>query len=187
MTLFIPKRIRNEQKSRQRGFSVLEMIMASAILMVGIVSVMQLVPASLRGSLDNRMDTLATVIAQRELDQMLGQPLSNPSFTDNDGHLVNMGGAGAPGAAVAMNGQSVVIDFTAATPPTGFYIAPYVDPNDPNGPQNGQKFELRWAVFSQVNNGTVISKRIIIGCRRMQSTGDGQLVLPVTLDTLVQK
>src|SRR5438270_5593891 len=102
MTLLIRKRLRQEQESLQRGFSILEMILASAILMVGIVSVMQLVPASLRGSLDNRMDTLATVIAQRELDQMLGQPLSVSSFTDKDGHAVSLGGAGSPGASVAM-------------------------------------------------------------------------------------
>jgi len=169
--------------SAQGGFSILEMILASAILMVGIISVVQLVPASLKSSVGNRMDTMATVIAQRELDQMLSQPLSVNTFQDKDTNTVRLGGAGAPGAAVVMSGQSVMIDFGAGTPPAGFYISPYVDPNDPTK----SKFELRWAVFSQVNNGTVVSKRIIIGCRRTQSFGDGQLLLPVTLDSVVQK
>src|ERR1700738_1770101 len=82
----------------QNGFSVLEMILASAILMVGIVSVVQLVPASLQSSVANRMDTMATVVAQRELDQMLSQPLNLLSFTDKDGNTISLGGKGSPGA-----------------------------------------------------------------------------------------
>jgi len=169
----------------QDGFSVLEMIVASAILMVGIVSVVQLVPASLTNSVGNRMDTMATVVAQRELDQMLSQPLSVNSFQDDTyGWPISLGGAGSPGAAVVMNGQSAIIDFSAGTPPPGFYIPSYVDPNDPTG----SSFELRWAVFPQVSNvGTVVSKRIIIGCRRNQNVTGGQLFLPVTLDSSVQK
>jgi hypothetical protein len=169
---------------KQRGFSVLEMIVASAILMVGIVSVVQLVPASLKNSVGNRMDTMATVVAQRELDQILGQPLTVDNFNDKDGNLVSLGGAGTPGAAVVMNAQSAIIDFSAGAPPAGFSIPSYVDPNDPSN----SSFELRWAVFPQVNNaGTVVAKRIIIGCRRSQNIVGGQLFLPVTLDTSVQK
>jgi hypothetical protein len=169
---------------KQDGFSVLEMIVASAILMVGIVSVVQLVPASLKNSVGNRMDTMATVVAQRELDQMLSQPLSTSNFNDSDGNLISLGGAGAPGAAVVMSGQSPIIDFSAGTPPAGFFIPSYVDANDPSR----SSFELRWAVFPQVNNaGTVVGKRIVIGCRRNQNVVGGRLFLPVTLDTSVQK
>ena len=169
---------------KQRGFSVLEMIVASAILMVGIVSVVQLVPASLNNSVGNRMDTMATVVAQRELDQILSQPLSVNNFLDKDNNLVSLGGAGTPGAAVVMSGQSTIIDFSAGTPPDGFYIPSYVDPND----SSKSSFELRWAVFPQVNGvGAVVGRRIIIGCRRNQNVVGGQLFLPVTLDTSVQK
>jgi Prokaryotic N-terminal methylation motif len=170
---------------KQDGFSVLEMIVASAILMVGIVSVVQLVPASLKNSVGNRMDTMATVIAQRELDQMLSQPLSVNSFRDDTyyGWPISLGGTGSPGAAVVMSGQSAIIDFSADAPPAGFYIPSYVDPND----QSGSSFELRWAVFQQPSNGPVVSRRIIIGCRRNRNVVGGQLFLPVTLDSSVQK
>src|SRR6266849_9908120 len=125
---------------RQCGFSILEMVLASAILMVGIVSVLQLVPASLQSSVGNRMDTMATVVAQRELDQMLSQPLTVNSFTDKDGQTISLGGAGAPGAEVMMNGDSVQIRF-AGFLSSGFYTF-YTNPNDPSG----SSFELRWAV-----------------------------------------
>jgi type II secretory pathway pseudopilin PulG len=175
---------RAKARRRQCGFSILEMVLASAILMVGIISVLQLVPASLQSSVGNRMDTMATAVAQRELDQMLSQPLAANGFQDFDGRAISLGGVGSPGAQVLMSGQSVVVDFSpSAAPPTGFSTT-YKDPSDPNAPS----FELRWAVFPQTNtNGTVVSRRIIIGCRRVQSGGNPQLLLPVTLDSSVWK
>jgi hypothetical protein len=76
-------------------------------------------------------------------------------------------------------GKTVQIDFTA-NPVAGFSIPRYIDPNDPSG----ATFEVRWAVIPQVSGGKVISKRIIIGCRK---TNASQPLLPVTLDTWVQK
>ena len=173
---------RARARARQYGFSILEMVLASAILMVGIVSVLQLVPASLQSSVGNRMDTMVTAVAQRELDQMLSQPLNVTTFVDNDGQTIRLGGAGAPGAPVVMNGAYAEIQFAASLPPTGFYKS-YTDPNDPIGP----KFDLRWAVFPQVSNGVVVGRRIIIGCRRTNNGGNHQLLLPVILDSSVQR
>jgi len=179
---------RAKARRRQCGFSILEMVLASAILMVGIISVLQLVPASLQSSVGNRMDTMATAVAQRELDQMLSQPLTVNGFVDQyTQQIISLGGVGSPGASVLMSGQSVVVDFSpSAVPPAGFSIT-YTDQNDPNHPS----FELRWAVFPQVNNnGTMVSRRIIIGCRRVQSVqsvGNSQFLLPVTLDSSVWK
>jgi len=168
---------------KQNGFSVLEMILASSILMVGIISVVQLVPASLKSSVGNRLDTMATVVCQRELDQMLSQPLSVGAFPDINNQAISLGGVGSPGASVLMSGQSVVIDFSPGTTPPAGFSTTYADPNDPTG----ASFELRWAVFPQLNNGVVVGRRIVIGCRRANSAGGQQLLLPVTLDSSVQK
>lgn len=169
---------RVEKHARQRGFSILEMLIASVILMIGIIGVVQLVPASLQLNASNRYDTLTTVIAQRELDQMLAQPIDTITFQDTSGNLVSLGGAGSPGAPVIMQGPMAQIDFTAASV-VGFSIPLYMDPNDPNFP-NGATFELRWAVIPQVSGGRVISKRIILGCRQ---TNPSQPMLPVNLDS----
>ena len=173
---------RAKRRSRQCGFSILEMLLASVIMMVGIISVVQLVPASLQLNVNNRLDTMATVIAQRELDQMLSQPLYVDAFLDKEGRTISLGGANSPGAALVPDPQTGVaqIDFSAS-PVTGFSIPAYVDKYDPSG----ATFDVRWAVIPQVSGGKVISKRIIIGCRKTNATG--QLLLPVTLDTWVQK
>ena len=183
--MHLPKSNRDFAKSRreENGFSVLEMILASAILMVGIASVVQLVPASLNSSVVNRLDTIATVVCQRELDQMLGQPLSVNSFQD-EGQTISLGGTGSPGASVLMSGQSVVVDFSPGTaPPAGFSATMLADPND----ATSESFELRWAVFPQLSNGVVVGRRIVIGCRRANGGGNQPLLLPVTLDSSVQK
>lgn len=171
-------RLGNEQ-----GFSLLEMIIASAILLVGVLSVVQLVPASLKSNLYNRMDTMATVVAQHQLDQMLNQPLTAATFTGIDASPnYGIGGtAGWSGSPVVMQGSSVVIDFSQ-NPVSGYGMA-YQDPNDPNF-SNAPQFELRWAVYTVKNNGTVISKRIIVGCRQ---TNAAQFMLPISLDTSVQR
>jgi len=165
-------------KLQQTGFTLLEMILACGVLMVGVISVVQLVPASLKTSVNNRLDTMATAVAQRELDQMLSRPRTATVFTDSDGHSIALDGPGAPGANVVMDGQSAAIDFSSdpSSVPDGFSTL-YVDLNDPNR----ASFELRWAVFSQNNGAKVIGRRIIIGCRRANSnTG----VFPVTLDSM---
>lgn len=165
------------------GFSILEMLIASAIMMVGIISVVQLVPVSLQLNASNRLDTLATVIAQRELDQMLSQPLSVNAFNDTEGRVISLGGAGSPGAPVIPDSQGAAqIDFNAV-PVNGFVIPAYQDINDPNFP-NGPTFELRWAVIPQVNGGRIVSKRIVIGCRQTNAKGPA---LPINLDSWVQK
>src|SRR5260370_8353310 len=69
-------------RERHRGFSILEMMLATVILLVGLVAIAQLVPASLLLNYRNRTDSAALVFAQRELDQMLDQPLSSSFFYD---------------------------------------------------------------------------------------------------------
>jgi prepilin-type N-terminal cleavage/methylation domain-containing protein len=169
----------------EKGFSLLEMVIASAILLVGVLSVVQLVPTSLKSNLYNRMDTMATVVAQHQLDLILNQPLSATSFTGVDelpGY--NIGGtSGWSGSRVVMQGSTVVIDFSQNPAVKGYYVQGYQDPHDPNAP-NGALFELRWAVYTVTNNGTVVSKRIIIGCRQ---TNAAQPMLPINLDTSVQR
>jgi hypothetical protein len=167
-------------RPKDAGFSVLEMVIASAIMMVGIISVVQLVPVSLQLNASNRLDTLATVIAQRELDQMVSQPLAVNVFNDRDGNIISLGGAGSPGASVVTDLQGAEqIDFTAATVP-GFVIPAYKDINDPTG----ATYELRWAVIPQVVGARTISKRIILGCRQTNAT---RPVVPINLDTWVEK
>jgi len=174
--------------NHSRGFSLIEVLIAIVILLIGLVGVAQLVPASILINQKGRLDSTALVFAQRELDQMLAQPLTATSFLEANGALCasscNLGDASSPGAVV---GNAVVfafnrplIDFTAA--PVDNYSFTYTDPNDPFG----VTYDVRWAVVTTLDtSGTVVTgKRFFVGVRQM---GGSSFVPAVTLDAMQEK
>jgi Tfp pilus assembly protein PilV len=172
----------SRSRANQSGFTLIELMMATLVLMVGIVAVAQLVPLAVSLNASNRQNSTALVIAQRELNQMADQSLSLSSFTDDLNNLCSLGDPTNPGqvvgSAVKVDGNVPMIDFAVA--PQAGYSFTYVDPNDPFR----LTYDVRWAVVTFVNSGgAVTGKRFILGVRRQ----GGQPVLPVTLDTLVEK
>lgn len=169
---------------RQQGFSILEMLIATVILLVGLVSVAQLVPASLLMNYRNRIDSSTLVFAQRQLDVILDQPLSSNSFTDVNLNTYQLGDPATPNVVqgnnvVNLNNQAL-IDFSGPAPgayPTSGYGFTYQDPN-------GITYDVRWAVIVMGNGSTAASKRLILGVRQL---GGSAFSLPVTLDTTVTK
>lgn len=174
-----------KSRSAQRGFSILEMLLATVILLVGLIAVAQLVPASILLNYRNRTDSSALVFAQRELDQMIAQPLnpssSPPSFTDVYGNLCYLGDPTQPNTRVGTNvltfNNAPVIDFTSSV---ANYNFTYQDPTDPSG----VNYDVRWAVIVTGNGSSAYSKRFILGIRQVGGKG---YFRPITLDTMVGK
>jgi prepilin-type N-terminal cleavage/methylation domain-containing protein len=175
--------------SNQSGFTLIEMLMATAIVIVGLVAVAQLVPASAMLDSNNRNDGTALVFAQRQMEAMREQPLNVTSFTDPFGVVCPLGDIcqlGSPalpkvvvGSPVVLFENSPVIDFTAAPVP-GYSFA-YTDPNDPAGVST----DVRWAIITNTSVArAVISRRIILGVFRR---GMRSISFPVTLDMMVEK
>src|SRR5260370_5588056 len=168
-------------RDRQRGFSLLEMMFATVILLVGLVAIAQLVPASILLNYRNRTDSSALVFAQRELDQFLDQPLSSSSFLDALGNTCQLGNPNVTNAAQGTNvkvyNNQAIIDFNSAVPGYNFT---YPHPTDPSG----TTYDVRWAVIITGNGATASSKRFIVGVR--QAGGNGYFQ-PITLDTMVEK
>src|SRR6266849_8269001 len=164
MLFAVTRRRRNEQ-----GFSLLEMLLATVILLVGLIAIEQLVPATILLNYRNRTDSSALVFAQRELDQFLDQPLSVTSFTDTLGKTCNLGNPATPntivGSPVAVINNQALINFTAA--PVANYNFTYQDPADPSGTM----YDLRWAVIITGNGTNVYAKRFILGIRQQGGSG----------------
>lgn len=174
----------------QRGFTLTEMLVATLVVLVGLVAVAQLVPASVMINANNRNDGTALVFAQRQMEAIRAQPLGATTFSDPQGvycplgQTCQLGDATQPGSvvgspAVVGNSNLAMIDFTA-TPVSGYSFT-YTDPNDPFG----ASYDVRWAVVTVVNPQNVVTgKRILLGVfrRGMQAP-----TLPITLDTMVEK
>jgi len=163
------------------------MMFATVILLVGLVAIAQLVPASILLNYRNRMDSSALVFAQRQLDQMLDQPMTVNFFTDALGNICQLGNPAVTNAAqgstvTTFNNQTLIV-FSSPNPPlapTNGYGFTYQDPTDPSG----TTYDVRWAVIITGNGVTASSKRFIVGVRQAGGTGYFQ---PITLDTMVQK
>ncbi|HXN23027.1 MAG TPA: prepilin-type N-terminal cleavage/methylation domain-containing protein [Candidatus Dormibacteraeota bacterium] len=167
---------------RQRGFTFIELVIAMAVLLVGVVAVMQLVPAAMQSNLYNRYDSTAVVTAQRELDQMITQPLASTQFNDADGRVILLGNSATPnvvvGGPVQTVGNTARIDFTSAA--VANYNYTYRDPNDPGR----SAYEVRWAVITTVSGTAVVAKRFLVGVWRRNAT---QVMPPVTIEAWVQR
>jgi type II secretory pathway pseudopilin PulG len=171
----------------ERGFTLTEMLIATLIVIVGLVAVAQLVPTSVMLNSNNRNDGSALVIAQRQMEALRAVPLNVSSFTDPLGvtcplsTTCNIGDPSQPGqvvgSPVALLNNSPIIDYSQ--PMVSGYGFTYTDPNDPTGAVN----DVRWAVVT-VSNGTVTSRRIIVGAfrRGMKSPS-----YPISLDSMVYK
>lgn len=189
MTKRLDSKTGAKRRNSQRGFTLVEVLMAIVILLVGIVAVAQLVPASISSNSTNRNDSTSLVFAQRELDQFLSQPLnmsfSPPFFIDALGFSCNLGDPTqnnvVVGNPVVVYYNQLVMDFsqTPAPGPSGYSFT-YQDPNDPAG----VVYDVRWAVITTTNNGLVTSKRFILGVRKQGGNG---IYRPVTLDTILEK
>ena len=177
-----------KRQSKQSGFTMIEMMIATVVMVVGLVGAAQLIPLSIRLNGANRNDSTALVFAQRELNVMIGQPITAATFSDPQGvlcppaALCNLGKAANPrvpvGSPLVMFNNRPVIDFGAAQ--VANYSFNYIDPNDPFG----LSYDVRWAVITYAAAGNVSGKRFIVGVRRR---GGNVPFLPVTLDTMVQK
>ena len=178
------KRIRSHH-----GFTLIEVLVASAVLLIGIVAVAQLVPVSVGLDANNRRDTTSLVIAQREMDALMSQPIGNTTFTDPQGlacpaaGACNLGGVAGNPPACAGNcptlniGNRPFINFNAAA--VAGYSFNYTDPNDTSG-----SYDVRWAVFSYGTAAATYGKRFVVGVRRIGGNGT---FLPISLDSMVEK
>jgi prepilin-type N-terminal cleavage/methylation domain-containing protein len=173
----------------QTGFTLVEMLIATIVVLVGLVAVAQLVPTSVLMNSNNRNDGTAMVFAQEEMEALREQPLANTTFSDSLGVTCpstltcNLGDPTQPrvpvGSPVTVNGANqTIINFSAS--PVAGYSFTYTDPNDPLSAQ----YDVRWAVFTVTKGQMVTGKRFVVGVFRR---GMKTPTVPVTLDSMLEK
>jgi hypothetical protein len=187
---------RETGRSFAEGFTVLEILIATVILLVGIIGVAEMVPRALDMDLRNRDSSSGIMAAQRQLEQMLKLPIdvtsggspTDYSFLDNDGNVDYVGALPIPAIAgptqappgPAQSGCPLtngLIDFSQVCNATGYsrQVTPGFGPN----------FDVRWNVvtFYGNDNGAIrpVLKRIAIAGRAT----DGSLSIPSTLNVMV--
>lgn len=193
------------------GFTLIELMMAILILLVGIVAVAKLIPAAIDTNFRNRNDSTALIAAQRELEQMARQalgvmdpgacagavPAGHYYFCDTDGDIIPLGQS-TPGATtvalpsgfsvnVAENGCPLTngaIDFgqPAGNCDAGYVLNKNFTWNPLATPAITRQVEMRWRVVTWHSAGVPMRKLIIVGARAGTA---GQSLLVTNLQTVV--
>ncbi|MBI1750804.1 MAG: type II secretion system protein [Acidobacteria bacterium] len=170
-----------QARARRRGFTLIELAIATAMLLFGIAAVAQLVPGAMQSNLRNRYDSTAVVLAERLLNQMINQPLTATQFTDVDGRAIALGSvtlSGLSGNPLQVVANTSRVDFSVAA--VASYNFTFVDPNDPAG----IPYEVRWSVISTVSGTNAVSKRFLVGVWKRDPRG---VTPPVTVEAWVQR
>lgn len=97
--------------SAERGFSILEVLVATTIMTVGLVSVAQLFAVAVRTNLGARTTTVATVLAEQKMEELVsgapqGAVAGSVDYTDAGGNVLG-GGDMAPSGTVYIRRWSV--------------------------------------------------------------------------------
>lgn len=171
--------------TRQKGFTLTELAIATAVLLFGVVAVMQLVPFAMKTNTANRDDTTAVVIAQHLLDEMTAQSLTNPTVTDPVCGVMLLG-TGIAGQTVESPNATYLTPGTAtvnfAQTAVAGYNCNYTDPNN----VYGGTYQVRWGVVvyeSALGQGRVEWKRFVVGVK----WNAPQFRLPVNVEATVQR
>jgi Tfp pilus assembly protein PilV len=133
------------KKSKQRGSSLIEMLIACLVLIVGVAGVVTLIPIAIGANSRNRQQSNSTVIAQMVMEKILSVPAGTAIvLTINDcvPNTYNINTAGSTGAG---SGATLLasgdVNFNVAAP------AGYSMLYTACGPTGGQSvYDVRWNI-----------------------------------------
>ena len=182
-----------KQAARQRGFSVIELLIAMFVLTIGLLGGMVIIVAAMATNSRNRQDTAAVALAQSVMDRIIVLSTDDPNqttqMTDCLGNTSQI--TTAPGGAPLLNLNTIangtqIIDFSQA-PVQGYQMFYAVCANgaQDGGPLgNPQIYEVRWNIQAGLGTGGV--QLVQVAARSPNETGNGGsqmrfFNLPVTL------
>ena len=121
----------------EQGFTLMEVVFSTGLLSVAVLGLALSIPVATQTNHRNRVDAEEAMLAQRQVEQMIAQPLTATSFTDANGNVISL----APGGSPLAGGK---INFSAAAV-TGY--------NTTAAGSSGGQYEIRWNVASLADGG----------------------------------
>jgi Tfp pilus assembly protein PilV len=165
----------------QRGMSIIELLVAMLVLIIGITGCVCAIPFAIGTNFRNKQQSNSTAIAQMVVEKIMSVPAgSSPTLTlgdcaGNTPNIYTAGSVGGTGANVTSSGD---IDYTEAQSsiPTGYSM------NWTTCGSNGQQetYDVRWNIVSP--DGAV--KIITVSARLQAVAATNQFALPVTIRSL---
>lgn len=186
------QKLRQRSKQGQRGFSLIELLIAMLVLTVGMLGGMVILTVAIASNAQAKFDSSAVALAQSTMDKILAiseAAAVTTNLTDCNGnlHAVNTANGGAP--TVTLNGianGTQAIDFTQA--PVAGYSMRYTlcAAGGAGYTGNPQVYDVRWNVSA---GPTPTTQLILVAAKNASESGNGggqsrYFAVPVTLRAL---
>jgi Tfp pilus assembly protein PilV len=176
---------RKFKRSSQSGMSLIEMMIASLVLIVGVLGTAVLIPIAIETNARNRQQSNSTVIAQMTMEKITSASTAGVTavtITDCAGttNTINLAGsAGGTGSAVLASGS---IDFTQAQGSAGAPAGYYMSYTNCGTAGRQSMYDTRW----NVQTPSTYVKLVTVSAR-LQGSGTDALMfsLPVTIRSMV--
>lgn len=175
-----------KQENLQSGMSMVEVMVATIILMVSSLGVIGLVWSSILMNNRNKVDSTQTMLAESIIEQVNSTIIGSGSSALGDCDGTTWTIDTTPGGA-ALSGAN--IDFSESSPPSG-YAMTYIlrTPCSPTGDIQAS-YDVRWHVdiVGEAEGLSTNTYLITVGARRQGSTGRVGLVesAPISLRVMV--
>jgi Tfp pilus assembly protein PilV len=166
--------------SKQSGTSLIELMIACLVLIVGVLGVATLIPIAIGANSRNRQQSNSTVIAQMVMEKILSVPAgTSPVLVLNDclPNAYNVNTFGSPGAG---SGATLLpsgdVNFNAAAP-AGYSVL-----YTACGPTGGQSvYDVRWNIQAP---STYVKLITVSAKLRGSGTDLKYFSLPVTIRSM---
>src|SRR5438034_10242192 len=173
-------------RSSQAGITMIEMLMACAILVIGSLGMIGLIVSSIATNNRNKLDSTQTMLANSILEQITSTIIGvgTSALTDCAGNAWTIDTA--PGGAT-LNGSR--IDFTQTSPPADYHMNYVVNtPCTSTGARQGI-YDVRWHVDIVGAPSTPTNTYMLTVGAKMQNHGEGNLLfsLPVNFRVMAGK
>ena len=172
-------------KSRQQcGMSLIELLIAIAVLTIGVAGCAVVIPIAIGRNFANRQQSNSTAIAQMVLEKLMSvQASASPTLTitdcaSNANTVSTTGSAGGSGSTVMSSGE---IDFSVAQGSGGAPAGYYMDYTTcgTNGRQS--TYDVRWNIKAPSTFAEVIT----VSAKLKKTTNDAKMFSrPVTIRSI---
>jgi len=176
---------RKTKRSSQSGMSLIELMIASFVLIVGVLGCAVLIPIAIGTNSKNRQQSNSTVIAQMTMEKITSASAGGSAtltITDCAGtaNTINIAGStGGTGATVLSSGS---IDFSQVQGSSGAPAGYYMSYKSCGTSGRQSTYDVRWNIQTPSNY-----VKLVTVSAKLQGSGTNQILfsLPVTIRSMV--
>ena len=176
--------VRKSDRSSQAGFTLVELMIAGALLVVGALTVMGMIAMSIATNSRNKVDSTKTMLGEAVIEEvsstLIGSGSANLTDCSGNNFSINAAAGGAKlqgGGTHPSDTLGSDIDFNESTPPAGYQMDYVVMSPCSSTGQYIATYDVRWHVDQIGESGSTPTNSFLltVGARKKGASPTGSL------------